>query len=68
VFNEISVEVTSSNEAVTVTPSSYSMTLNQDDAKNFTFEGNLPAPGESITTLITPTVSAYATNGGSTIS
>ncbi len=68
VFNGVNVEVTSSNEAVTVEPSSYSMTLNQDDAKNFTFSGNLPAPGESVTTLITPTVTATATNGGSTIS
>ena len=68
VFNGVNVSVTSSNEAVTVEPSSYNMTLNQDDSKNFTFSGNLPAPGESITTLITPTVTATATNGGSTIS
>ena len=68
VFSGVSVDVTSSNEAVTVSPTSYSMTLNQDDAKNFTFAGNLPAPGETITTLITPTVTATATNGGSTIS
>gem|GEM_PF-2039227 len=68
VFNGVNVEVTSSNEAVVVEPSSYSMTLNQDDAKNFTFSGNLPAAGESVTTLISTTVTATATNGGSTIS
>ncbi len=68
VFKSIDVNVTSSNEAVTVEPSSYSMTLNQDDSKNFTFSGNLPEAGESITTLITPTVDAKATNGGQTIS
>ena len=68
VFNSINVDVTSSNEAVTVDPSSYSMTLNQDDSKNFTFSGNLPEAGDSLTTLITPTVNAVATNGGSTIS
>lgn len=68
VFKSIDVNVTSSNEAITVEPSSYSMTLNQDDSKNFTFSGNLPEAGESITTLITPTVDALATNGGQTIS
>ena len=68
VFKSIDVNVTSSNEAVTVDPSSYSMTLNQDDSKNFTFSGNLPEAGDSLTTLITPTVNALATNGGSTIS
>lgn len=68
VFLAVDVDVTSSNEAVTVSPSSYSMTLNQDDSKNFTFAGNLPAAGESLTTLITPTVTASANNGGSTIS
>ncbi len=68
VFKEINVDVTSSNEEVTVSPTSYSLTLNQDDSQNFTFSGNLPAAGESLTTLITPTVTALATNGGSTIS
>ncbi len=68
VFSEITVDVTSSNEAVTVSPTSYSMKLNQDDSNNFTFSGNLPAAGESITSLITPKVSGVATNGGSTVS
>ncbi len=68
VFKSIDINVTSSNEAVTVEPSSYSLTLNQDDSKNFTFSGNLPEAGQSLTTLITPTVNATATNGGSTIS
>ena len=68
VFTRVDVDVTSSDEAVTVTPASYSMTLNQDDAKNFTFEGNLPEAGESMTTLITPTVTGEASNGGVTIS
>ncbi len=68
VFKSIDIDVTSSNEAVTVEPSSYSLTLNQDDSKNFTFSGNLPEAGQSLTTLITPTVNAAATNGGSTIS
>lgn len=68
VFNGVNIDVTSSNPEITVDPSSYSMTLNQDDSKNFTFSGNLPEAGNSMTTLITPTVTATATNGGSTIS
>lgn len=68
VFSSINVDVTSSNPDVTVDPASYGVTLNQDDSRNFTFAGNLPAAGESATTLITPTVTATATNGGQTIS
>ncbi|MBO5360817.1 MAG: InlB B-repeat-containing protein [Clostridia bacterium] len=68
VFSSINVDVTSSNPDVTVDPASYGVTLNQDDSKNFTFAGNLPAAGETATTLITPTVTATATNGGQTIS
>lgn len=68
VFSSINVDVTSSDENVIIEPSSYGVTLNQDDSKNFTFSGNLPAAGESATTLITPTVTATATNGGQTIS
>lgn len=66
VFSSINVDVTSSDPNVVVEPSSYGVTLNQDDSKNFTFSGNLPAAGETATTLITPTVTAIATNGGQT--
>lgn len=67
-FSAVNVDVTSSDASITVDPSSYSMTLFQTDVKNFKFAGKLPAAGQSITTLITPTVSATATNGGATVS
>lgn len=67
-FSAVNVDVTSSDASITVDPSSYSMTLFQTDVKNFKFAGKLPAAGQSITTLITPTVTATATNGGATVS
>lgn len=67
-FMAVNVDVTSSDAGITVDPSSYSMTLFQTDVKNFRFAGKLPAAGQSITTLITPTVTATATNGGATVS
>ncbi len=68
VFAGINVNVTSSDPTITVTPDSYDVTLNQTDVKNFTFAGKVPDAGASVTTLITPTVSATATNGGATVS
>ncbi len=68
VFSSINVDVTTSDANVVVSPDSYGVTLNQDDSKNFTFSGNLPEAGQTATTLITPTVTANATNGGQTIS
>lgn len=67
-FMGVNVDITSSDAGITVDPSSYSMTLFQTDVKNFKFAGQLPAAGQSITTLITPTVTATATNGGATTS
>ncbi len=67
-FLGINVSTTSSDPSITVSPDSYDLTLNQTDVRNFTFSGRVPAPGTSLTTLITPTVTATATNGGSTIS
>ncbi len=67
-FSAVNVDVTSSDASITVDPSSYSMTLFQTDVKNFKFAGKLPVAGQSITTLITPTVTATATNGGATVS
>ncbi|MBQ2963702.1 MAG: InlB B-repeat-containing protein [Clostridia bacterium] len=67
-FSAVNVDITSSDASITVDPTSYSMTLFQTDVKNFKFSGKIPAAGQSITTLITPTVTATATNGGATTS
>ena len=68
VFSGVNVSITSSDSSITVSPESYDLTLNQTDVKNFTFAGKVPEAGASVTTLITPTVTASATNGGTTIS
>lgn len=67
-FAAVNVEVVTSDESLTVDPSSYSMTVYQTDVKNFKFAGRLPDPGASVTTLVTANVTATATNGGATIS
>lgn len=67
-FAAINVSTTSSDASITVSPDSYDLALSQTDVKNFTFAGKVPDAGSSLTTLITPTVTATATNGGSTIS
>lgn len=67
-FTGINVSTTSSDASITVSPDSYDLALSQTDVKNFTFAGKVPVAGSSLTTLITPTVTAAATNGGSTIS
>ncbi len=67
-FASVNAVITSSDPTVTVSPADYSFTLNQTSVQNFTFAGKVPAAGSSLTTLITPTVTATATNGGKTIS
>ncbi len=67
-FATVTVDVTSSDSTITTDPTSYDLTVYQTDVKNFKFAGKVPAAGQSITTLITPTVTATATNGGATTS
>ncbi len=67
-FSTVDVDVTSSDASIGLDSTSYSMTVYQTDVKNFRFTGKVPAAGTSVTTLITPTVTATATNGGATVS
>ncbi len=67
-FIAVTADITSSDPAVVLSQTSHEFTLNQTSVQNITFSGKVPAPGSSVTSLISATVTASATNGGKTVS
>lgn len=67
-FANVQVEITTDSDTIGVESTSLELPAYQTSVQNVKFTGLVPAPGTSTTVLVTPKVTATATNGGTTVS